>query len=99
VPFPQLWVLGLLPYDGVLHDCVAEVVRHRSDGENAAQLRLHIKKPRRPQRVIIIDSGMSAPDQSQHMRLGIDPNQGKLGTRTDTINVMLGYVPDTADEI
>ena len=37
MPFPQLRVLGLLTDDGVLHYGVAEVIHHRSDGEDAAQ--------------------------------------------------------------
>ena len=37
VPFPQLWVLGLLADDWVFHDGVAEVIHHRRDGEDAAQ--------------------------------------------------------------
>jgi hypothetical protein len=37
VPFPQLWVLGLLADDGVLHDGVAEMIHYRRDGEYPAQ--------------------------------------------------------------
>src|SRR5438477_9871185 len=37
VPFPQLWILGFLTYDGIPHDGVAEVIHHCRDGEDAAQ--------------------------------------------------------------
>src|SRR5262245_16966838 len=35
MPFPQLWVLGLLTNDRVFHDGVAEVIHHRRDGKDA----------------------------------------------------------------
>jgi hypothetical protein len=33
------------------------------------------------------------------MRLGIDSNQGRMGTRVDIIVPMLGSVPNPADEV
>ena len=39
---------------------------------------------------------MSAPHQPQHLRLGIDPNQGRLANGAEKIIIALGFVPDTA---